>query len=160
MPFLTTPNSNHQLYYADTHPNGSLPTPKSQTLIFIHGLGSSQNFYYPLFPFLQDAHRCIALDTYGSARSPYTGDPVSIHSIAADVIGAMDALKIEKAVVVGHSMGGIVVTELGATKPERIAGIVAIGPTHPNEGMVGVMNKRADTVTEGMHPVPRYTDRK
>jgi pimeloyl-ACP methyl ester carboxylesterase len=152
MPFLTTPNTNHRLHYADTHPSGTLPSPQSQTIVFIHGLGSSQNYYYGILPFLQDNHRCITLDTYGSGRSPYTGDPVSIHSIATDVLGAMDALQVARAVVVGHSMGGLVVTELGATQPDRIAGVVAVGPTHPTEAMVGVMSKRADTAAECMSP--------
>lgn len=147
MPYLTT--NNHQLHYSDTHPSGDLPSPKSQTLIFIHGLGSSQNYYYPVIPYLPN-HRCITVDTYGSGRSPYTGDPVSIDSIAADVVGVMDELKIEKAVVVGHSMGGLVVTQLGVKAKDRINGIVAIGPTHPNEAMVGVMEKRAETVSKGI----------
>lgn len=152
MPFLTTPNTNHRLHYGDTHPSGGLPSPVSQTLVFIHGLGSSQNFYYSILPFLQEHHRCVTLDTYGSGRSPYTGDPVSIESIVADVLGAMDALKIAKAVVVGHSMGGLVVTQLGAKHADRISGIVAIGPTHPSEKMVEMMTKRAETVLEGIPP--------
>lgn len=76
---------------------------------------------------------------------------MSISTIAKDVIGAMDQLQIAKAVVVGHSMGGLVVTELGSKYPDRIAGVVAIGPTHPNEGMVGVMTKRAETVLKGRY---------
>lgn len=151
MPYLTT--NNHQLHYSDTHPSGALPSSKSQTLIFIHGLGSSQNYYYPIIPRLPN-HRCVTIDTYGSGRSPYTGDAVSIESIAADVVGVMDELKIAKAVVVGHSMGGLVVTQLGSRFQDRIAGVVAIGPTHPNETMVGVMEKRAETVSKGRYSFP------
>lgn len=148
MPFLTV--NNHRLNYVDSHPAGS-PTPTSPTLVFVHGLGSSQNYYFPVIPHLT-SHRCITLDTYGAARSPYTDDPVSIPGIAEDVVGVLDALKIPKAVVVGHSMGGLVVIELGARYPDRVQGIVAIGPTHPSETLVSVMGKRAETVLEGMGP--------
>ncbi|KAJ5212305.1 uncharacterized protein N7498_003951 [Penicillium cinerascens] len=149
MPFLQA--KNHRLYYADSHPDGP---PRGLTFIFIHGLGSSQNYYFPVIPHLTKEHRCITIDTYGAARSPYTNDSISIPSIAEDVIGALDALNIPKAVVVGHSMGGLVVTELGARYPDRMAGVVAIGPTHPSEMLVSVMNKRADTVLEfGMEPM-------
>lgn len=144
MPTLQT--KSHTLHYSDTHPTNP---PSLPTLIFTHGLGSSQNYYFPLLPSLS-AYRCITLDTTGSARSPVVpNDNVTIVSIAEDVIGAMDALKIPAAVVVGHSMGGLVVTELGVRYPDRVLGVVAIGPTHPNETLVSVMGKRADAVLKG-----------
>ncbi|KAJ5232245.1 hypothetical protein N7468_005201 [Penicillium chermesinum] len=144
MPFIQS--NHHSLHYSDSHPEG-VPS-SGQTFIFIHGLGSSQNYYFPVIPHLT-AHRCITVDTYGAARSPYTNDPISIPGIAADVIGVLDALDIPKAVVVGHSMGGLVVAELGARYPERVSGVIAIGPTHPSETLVSVMEKRAATVLEG-----------
>lgn len=148
MPYLQA--NTHRLHYADTHPTEPPSSPSSQTIIFIHGLGSSQNYYFPVLPHLSKSHRCITLDTYGAARSPYADNgPISIPGIAADVIGALDALNIPKAVVVGHSMGGIVATELGARYADRVVGVVAIGPTHPSEGLVSVMGKRAETVLEG-----------
>lgn len=147
MPFVQA--NSHRLYYADSHPAGP-PTPTGLTIIFIHGLGSSQNYYYPVIPHLTEKHRCITIDTYGAARSPYTNDTVSIPGIAEDVIGVLDALHVLKAVAVGHSMGGLVVTELGARYPNRMQGVVAIGPTHPSEMLVTVMSKRSETVLEGM----------
>ncbi|CAG7949034.1 unnamed protein product [Penicillium nalgiovense] len=151
MPFVQA--NSHRLYYADSHPDGP-PTPNSLTFCFIHGLGSSQNYYYPVIPHLTKLHRCITIDTYGSARSPYTDETVTLPGIAEDVIGVMDTLHVQKAVVVGHSMGGIVVTELGARCPERIQGVVAIGPTHPSDTLVTVMNKRSETVLEsGIEPM-------
>lgn len=142
--------NNHKLHYADSHPQGA--PEKGLTFVFIHGLGSSQNFYFPVIPYLTSKHRCITLDTYGSARSEYTGQPISIGSIAEDVIAVMDKFLIDQAVVVGHSMGGLVVTLLGAQYEDRIKGVVAIGPTHPSETLVSVMTKRAETVSSCMFP--------
>ncbi|PYI24937.1 alpha/beta hydrolase [Aspergillus indologenus CBS 114.80] len=149
MPTVTV--NNHEIYYADTHPAGA-PAPGS-TLVFIHGLGSSQNYYFPILPHLEQ-HRCITLDTYGAARSPYTGQPVSIASIAADVVGVLDALHVAQAVVVGHSMGGLVVTLLGAQYAHRVTAVVAIGPTHPSDQLASVMTQRSATVANaGMEPM-------
>ncbi|KAJ5684420.1 Alpha/beta hydrolase fold-1 [Penicillium maclennaniae] len=151
MPFLQA--RSHRLYYADSHPEGS---PPDLTFIFIHGLGSSQNYYFPVLPHLTNHHRCITIDTYGAGRSPYTDETVSIPSIADDVIGALDTLKVPKAIVVGHSMGGLAALDLGARYPDRVSGVVAIGPVHPSETLVNVMSKRADTVLEslaGMEPM-------
>ncbi|OGM39165.1 alpha/beta hydrolase [Aspergillus bombycis] len=147
--------NNHLLHYADSHPNGA--PEQGQTIVFIHGLGSSQNYYFPILPHLTPNHRCITIDTYGSARSTYTGQPISIASIAADVIGVLDALSIPKAVAVGHSMGGLVVTLLGAQYADRIKAAVAIGPTHPSSTLTSVMNKRSETVSEGNTLLPYTT---
>ncbi|KAJ5988744.1 hypothetical protein N7481_003954 [Penicillium waksmanii] len=150
MPFVQA--NSHRLNYADSHPDGA--PANGHTIIFIHGLGSSQNYYYPVIPHLTEKHRCITVDTYGAARSPYTNDSVSIPGIADEVIGVLDALRVPKAIVVGHSMGGLVVTELGSRHTDRVQGVVAIGPTHPSELLVKVMNKRSETVLEaGMEPM-------
>ncbi|KAH8423260.1 alpha/beta fold hydrolase [Aspergillus melleus] len=142
MPYLTV--NDHQLHYADSHPDGA--PANGLTLVFIHGLGSSQNYYFPVIPHLA-SHRCVTLDTYGAARSTYTGQPVSIASIASDVVAVLDALHIPQAVVVGHSMGGLAVTLLGAQYADRIKGVVAIGPTHPTEALATGMRKRYETVS-------------
>jgi pimeloyl-ACP methyl ester carboxylesterase len=144
MPFLNV--NNHQLHYADSHPDGA--PAKGLTFVFIHGLGSSQNYYFPILPYLTPSHRCVTLDTYGSARSTYTGQTISIASIAADVVGVLDVLKVSQAVVVGHSMGGLVVTLLGSQYVDRVKAVVAVGPTHPSSTLTSVMTKRAETVAE------------
>ncbi|KAL4921040.1 Alpha/Beta hydrolase protein [Aspergillus aurantiobrunneus] len=145
MPFISV--NNHQLHYADSHPDGA--PANGLTFFFIHGLGSSQNYYFPVIPYLTPQHRCITADTYGSGRSTYTDQSVTIASIAADVIGVLDALNIPEAVVVGHSMGGLVVTLLGTEYADRVKGIVAVGPTHPSETLTSVMQKRSETAAEG-----------
>ncbi|KAL4881161.1 Alpha/Beta hydrolase protein [Aspergillus karnatakaensis] len=145
MPLISV--NNHQLHYTDSHPDGA--PAGGLTFYFIHGLGSSQNYYFPVIPHLTAKHRCITVDTYGAARSTYTDQSVSIASIAADAIAVLDALDIPEAVVVGHSMGGLVVTLLGSEHANRVKGIVAIGPTHPSETLTSVMQKRSQTATEG-----------
>ncbi|KAF3386983.1 3-oxoadipate enol-lactonase 2 [Penicillium rolfsii] len=150
MPYVQV--GSHRLHYSDTCAAGA-PTPSGLTIIFVHGLGSSQNYYFPVLPHLKE-HRCITLDTYGAARSLYTHQPVSIPIIADDVIGVLDALKVDKAVVVGHSMGGSVVIELAARYPHRVLGVVSIGPTHPSEMLSSAMQTRVEAVrNEGMERI-------
>jgi pimeloyl-ACP methyl ester carboxylesterase len=147
MPYVQA--GSHSLHYSDSHPLGA-PTPSGQTIIFVHGLGSSQNYYFPILPHLTQEHRCITIDTYGAARSQYTHDTISIPSIGEDVIGVLDALKVDQAVVVGHSMGGLVVIELAARYPDRVLGVVPIGPTHPSEMLSSAMENRVETVRNCM----------
>jgi pimeloyl-ACP methyl ester carboxylesterase len=105
MPFLHV--GYKRIHYTDLKPENDAHA----TLIFMHGLGSSQNYYQAVAVGLQaQKFRCITFDTSGAGRSPYTYIEQSIHSLANDVIGIMDALGVEKAVIVGHSMGGYVHT--------------------------------------------------
>ncbi|KAL2819356.1 Alpha/Beta hydrolase protein [Aspergillus cavernicola] len=145
MPLISV--NDQKLHYTDSHPDGA--PPNGLTFIFIHGLGSSQNYYFPILPYLTPKHRCITPDTYGSGRSTYTDRSISIASIATDVVGVLDALNVPQAVVVGHSMGGLVVTLLGSENADRVKGVVAIGPTHPSETLTSVMQKRSETATQG-----------
>lgn len=104
MPFLTI--SGKKIHYTDLKPEGK---DVLETFIFMHGLGSSQNYYHAVVQRLQaNGFRCIIFDNTGAGRSPYSGGQPSIESLGDDVIGILDALEVSKAVVVGHSMGGYV----------------------------------------------------
>ena len=147
MPFTTV--NNHKLHYTDsvtTEASSSTPT-----LIFVHGLGSTQNYFYPIFYSIHGKYRCIAFDNYGAGRSRL--DPqdteISIPSMAADVLGLMDVLSVDKAVVIGYSMGGMVLTHLAATSPHRITAGICIGPVHPTPAVAEVFKQRIPLVHDG-----------
>ena len=96
--------THRKIHYTDLRPS----TPAARdTFIFVHGLGSSQNYYHAVASYVQ-AHgfRCITFDTSGAARSPYTYIEQGVQSIADNVIAILDALGVATAIVVGHSMGG------------------------------------------------------
>jgi pimeloyl-ACP methyl ester carboxylesterase len=102
MPFLRLEYK--RIHYSDLKPEDENAR---ETFIFMHGLGSSQNYYHAVTQGLvANGFRCITFDTTGAGRSPYTFVEQSIETLADDVIGILDALGVEKAVFVGHSMGG------------------------------------------------------
>ncbi len=144
MPFADI--NGHSLHYTDIAPASNKEA--SLTLIFVHGLGSTQNFYFPIFPYLT-SYRCIIFDNYGAGRSKYTGKATSIPLIAQDVLGLLDHLKVPKAVVVGYSMGGMVPTYLAANSPDRVVAGICLGPAHPSESVANVFKQRISTVQTG-----------
>jgi pimeloyl-ACP methyl ester carboxylesterase len=146
MPFVEIIDQK-KLHYADSHPQGA--PAGGLTFLFIHGLGSSQNYYFPIIPYLTTNHRCIALDTYGSGRSAYTGMEQSVGTMVCDFVTVLDRLKVAKAVVVGHSLGGTVVLQLASQHPDRVLGVVSIGPVHPTASTGGIFEKRIQVVSEG-----------
>jgi pimeloyl-ACP methyl ester carboxylesterase len=130
--------------------------PAKTTALLIHGLGSSSCFYKTITPSLKSTARCISLDTPGSGLSGLGNSEQSISSIARDIIGLLDELQIrEKIVVVGHSMGGIIANYIAAEHPDRVKGVVLIGPVNPVPAMADVFSKRIEVVKKGsyFHPI-------
>ncbi|KAJ4416149.1 hypothetical protein N0V82_006909 [Gnomoniopsis sp. IMI 355080] len=147
MPFLQAGYKRiHYTVYAPTETRAGHETP---TIVCHHGLGSSENFYYPVVPALVAAgFRVIVFDASGAARSPYTQIEQSIASLAADVLSILDAFSIAKAIVMGHSMGGIVASHLASDSASRgrIQAAVLIGPVYPNEAVSRAFEKRIEVV--------------
>ncbi|KAF2195289.1 alpha/beta-hydrolase [Zopfia rhizophila CBS 207.26] len=66
----------------------------------------------------------------------------------------MDALEVSKAIVVGHSMGGIVAANLAAERNDRVVAAILIGPVYPNDSLSPIFEKRIQVVEkEGMEPM-------
>lgn len=149
MPFAKI--DGRQIHYTVYEPEDS--TAQTQTIIFVHGLGSTQNYYGPILPYLSK-YRCVAFDNYAAGRSKYYSElapDTSIKQIAQDVLSLLDHLKVDKAVVVGYSMGGMIPTTIAADEKgkSRIIAGVLLGPVHPNDMIHGVMDGRVKSVTEG-----------
>ena len=133
--------------------------PAKTTALLIHGLGSSSCFYKTITPSLKSTVRYISPDTPGSGLSELGNSEQSISSIAKDVIGLLDELQVrEKIVVVGHSMGGIIASYLAAEHPDRVKGVVLIGPVNPVPAMADVFSKRIEVVKKGsyFHPILNF----
>jgi pimeloyl-ACP methyl ester carboxylesterase len=120
------------------------------TTLFIHGLGSSSCFYHSIIPGLKSSTCCIALDIPGSGQSELGKSEQSIATIAEDAVGLLDTLNIkEKVIVVGHSLGSIVANYFAATYPDRVRGVVLLGPVDPNPAIVPVFDQRIQVVKNG-----------
>lgn len=72
--------------------------------------------------------RAIAPDQrgYGETDVPQAIDAYSIHHLVGDLTGLLDELEIDKAVVVGHDWGGLVVWQMALLAPQRVAGVVGV----------------------------------
>lgn len=122
-------------------------------VIFLHGLGSRSEFWGAALDALSldDSHRLVCFDFDGSGRSPLSGE-LSIDSLADDAIALLDALHIQRATLVGHSMSGLVVTTAAVRHPDRVDRVVSVGGIRaPTEAGVKVMSDRADKArSQGM----------
>ena len=98
-------------------------------VILLHGFGSSLHTFEPWAEALKADYRVVRLDLPGSGLSPpdTTGDYTDIRSVTLILI-LMDRLSIEKAAVVGNSVGGRIAWNMAADHPERVSKLVLISP--------------------------------
>ncbi len=92
-------------------------------VVFLHGFPFNHTIWEPLIPLLQDEVRMILPDLRGFGQSPVTDDVYSMRLQAEDVVHLLDLLEVEKAVVVGHSMGGYVSLAFAHAYPNRLLGL-------------------------------------
>lgn len=95
-------------------------------VLFLHGLSDSWHSFERVVPLLPESIRAFALTQrgHGDADRPDTGyDP---QTMASDVADVMDALKLESAVIVGHSLASVVAQRFAILYPARTKGLVLV----------------------------------
>jgi pimeloyl-ACP methyl ester carboxylesterase len=105
------------------HRRGTGPLP----CVLIHGLGDGAHVWMDLLWNLPAGYQAFAVDLRGHGNSPRSADGrylVSQH--ATDVIQTLDMLRVDRAVLVGHSMGGDIAARVTIAHPERVAALVMV----------------------------------
>ena len=102
-------------------------------LLFVPGWCCDHTFYSPQFDHFKRAHAVTALSLRGCGRSDSPKGDYQIPTLADDVAWFCAEVGIEKPVVIGHSLGGMIAIELGARHPLLPRALVADdpGPIHP-----------------------------
>lgn len=117
MPF--TAITNQCVFYAARGSSGA-------PLVFIHGAGDSHLVWNGQVAAFADTARVFALDLPGHGRSTGAGR-TTVYVYAVAVREFLDALNLERAIVVGVSMGGAIAQTLAVEFPERVMGLGLIG---------------------------------
>ena len=131
---------------------------KGFPLVIITGLAGDSN-WWSLEEVKAYSHyfKLIIFDNRGAGRTDKPKEDYSINQFANDVIGLMDALKIEKAHVLGSSMGGMIAQEIAINHPKRIEKLVLCS-THcggtrkvnPSQEVLDMMTSPNQDLTDGI----------
>src|SRR3954454_13768067 len=115
--------------YYETYGNG---TP----LVLLHGgmLNIDLNFA-GLIPTLAKKHSVIGVEMQGHGRTADIDRPITPAALASDIVALLDHLGIDRAHVLGHSMGGGVAMELAVSYPDRVLSVVPISVSVRPDGM-------------------------
>ena len=101
-----------------------------QPVVLLHGFPLDHTIWEAQIEALSARWHVIAPDLRGHGQSPIWGGVFYMEDMAADVVALLDSLEIERAVWVGHSMGGYVTMAALRRFPERVAGAAMVA-THP-----------------------------
>ncbi|GHE39257.1 alpha/beta hydrolase [Streptomyces longispororuber] len=107
------------LHYED---QGSGPA-----LLFLHGWGTSGRAWDAQVPDFARDHRVVTVDWRGCGRSAHPRRGNTIAGVVADLVALIDALRLDRPVVVGSSIGGTFATELALHRPDLAAGVIPVG---------------------------------
>jgi 3-oxoadipate enol-lactonase len=110
---------------------GSQTEGRGSPVLLVMGLAYPAAAWFRQVPVLARQHRVLSVDNRGaggSAQAP--GAPYTVELMTDDCLAVLDAAGVEKAHVVGISMGGLMAQELGLSHPERVQSLTLMA-THP-----------------------------
>jgi pimeloyl-ACP methyl ester carboxylesterase len=110
MPFATC--NGYEIHYLDE--GSGFP------VVFIHGLAGDASAWASQVATFRGRHRVIAFDNRGAGRSTQVDEPISTEDMARDTLALLDVLEVERAHIVGRSMGGAIAQHMALIAPKRV----------------------------------------
>jgi pimeloyl-ACP methyl ester carboxylesterase len=110
-----------RLHYADQgDPNG-------RPIVFLHGWPDSWFSFSSVAALLPTKYRAFLPDQRGFGDSDRPAEGYAIHDFAEDVVAFLDAISLERAIMVGHSFGSFVARRVAIAHPARVDRLVLVG---------------------------------
>src|SRR5687767_5054382 len=100
-----------------------------EPLVFVSGQNTDHTQWDTVSPFFEDAYQTIVFDNRGTGATSKPSEPYSMQGFAEDVIALLDDLSIDRAHVVGASMGGKITQWLAINHAERVASAMLMATT-------------------------------
>ena len=131
-----------------------------EPLILLHGGVGATEMFDPILPVLAKTRRVIAADLQAHGRTADIGRPLSIEAMADDVAALIKHLGIQKADVMGYSLGGAVALRTAVQHPEAVRKLVLVSAAFKRDGwypeIVAGMSQMGAAAAEPMKQTPMY----
>lgn len=129
-----------EMYY-ETHGEGS-------AIVLLHGsyMTIDSNFG-ELIPRLAEKHLVVAVEMQGHGRTPFSERPYSYDALASDVAELLKFLEIERAAILGYSLGGIVALQAAIKYPDLFDKLVFVSSVYKFAGWVKPAREMFPTLT-------------
>jgi pimeloyl-ACP methyl ester carboxylesterase len=108
---------------------------EGKPLVLLHGSFMTIEMNWgQLIPELSKTRKVIAIEMQGHGHTQFSDRKIDLATMASDVDGVMNYLKIDNADVVGYSMGGTIAYQLTIQNPKRVGKLVIISSTYKSSG--------------------------
>ena len=112
--------------------------PAADAIVHVHGFGISGTYLEPTAALLAPRHRTYVPDLPGMGRSMMPPRPLDLPGLARALMAYCDAVGVERATLVGNSLGCPIIVEVATTFPDRIDRAVLVSPAGgPNNQPLG-----------------------
>jgi pimeloyl-ACP methyl ester carboxylesterase len=137
-----------RLRYADRGPKNGM------AVLMLHGITDSSFSFSRVMPLMPAGIRVIVPDQRGHGDSDRPEAGYAVDDFAIDALQLLDALNVQRAVVVGHSMGSFVARRMAERAPDRIERLILVGsaPSVRNDA-VGGMQQAFEALQDPIDPV-------
>ncbi|UWZ84329.1 alpha/beta fold hydrolase [Occallatibacter riparius] len=95
-----------------------------RALVLLAGGGNTAHVFDDFAPKLTNQYHVVGITRRGFGASGFRSDDNTADSLGGDVLEVLDALKLEKPVLIGHSFAGLEMSSVANQHPERVAGLV------------------------------------
>ena len=99
---------------------------RGEPVLFLHGITDSWRSFEPILPLLPEGVRALVPSQRGHGASERPEGGYGMAQLAEDAVGLLDALEVDRAVVVGHSMGSLVAQTMALDHPSRVTRMVLV----------------------------------
>jgi non-heme chloroperoxidase len=117
-----------KLHYLDWRGQG-------ETILFLHGLGDTAHIFDDLAPKFTNHFRVLGLSWRGHGQSEKPATGYDTATLVEDIRQFLDALKIERVILAGHSIAGDQLTRFAGVHPERVIKLVYLDAAHDRAGL-------------------------
>lgn len=147
----------YEIHDPETHGAGTRGA--GVPLIALHGGLGSTEMFSPILPLI-GSRRVIAADLQGHGRTADIDRPISCEAMGDDIFGLMKYLGIEKADILGYSLGAGTALRAAIQHPQVVRKLVVVSTVFAREGwypeILAQMNQLGTAMAEQMKPSPIY----
>ena len=119
---------------------------RADAVLAVHGITGNSQAWRPVARSLDGAGELLAVDLRGRGASSALPPPYGMEAYARDMLAVLDACEIERAVLVGHSLGAYAVARFAADHPDRVRSAVLVDGGLTLPGIENVDPERVATI--------------
>ena len=100
------------------------------TLVFIHGSCCDSRYWYKQIPFFERKYSLVTIDLAGHGHSGLDRKRYTMKAFGKDIKAVVDEIDAKKVILIGHSMGGVVIAEAALLMPQQFVGLIGVDTLH------------------------------